>query len=476
MRAVKNDLEPAIEPRLRDAQEESGADRPVSVLDEHFPVVPAPPAAHQRRVWTLGLALAGAIALSAVALLLRGGFGGPDAVAPDRPTPVRAARIELGDLALYSEYPGELVGEVSDLAPKVSGLLREVRARIGDRVERGAVVAVVDDTDLRRQLEEARGQLGVAVANERRAQAELGGVESELRRSEDLHRQAVLSAQSYDLVVARAAQARANVGAARAQIDQSQARVKLLEQQLGDTRVVAPFTGTVATRYLDPGALVHPGTPILRLVEDGRLLVQFRVPERDLGAVRVGVALSLTTQATGKSSFPGRVQRISGEVSRADRTALVEGTPDGPAGVLRPGMYAQVRVEVREILGAPLVPGVAVLRRVGADGVERTGVFTVGEGGVAEWHDVAVLGAAGGRIALETDLAAGDPVLTLGHEELRPGSPVEVMQWEGDGSAAADLGVRAGDLGLRTVGNAPAGAGGPTPARGGGHAAGGAAP
>ncbi|HVR30941.1 MAG TPA: efflux RND transporter periplasmic adaptor subunit, partial [Thermoanaerobaculia bacterium] len=336
----------------------------------------------------------------------------------------------------HSEYAGELVGEVSDLAPKVTGLLREVRGRIGDRVERGAVVAVVDDSDLRRQLEEARGQLGVASANERRAQAELDGVESELRRGEDLHRQQVLSAQDYDLVVARAAQARATVGASRAQIEQAGARVRILEQQLAETRLLAPFTGTVAARYLDPGALVQPGTPILRLVEEGRLRVQFRVPERDLGAVRVGVGLSLTTQATGSTAFSGRVQRISGEVSRSDRTALVEGTPDSPADVLRPGMYAQVRVEVREITGATLVPGVAVLRRVGADGIERTGVFVVGDAGTAEWRDVGVLGASGNAIAVEGDLAVGDTVLTLGHEELRPGSPVQVMQWDGEGAAA----------------------------------------
>ena len=385
------------------------------------------------RLWIIGGIIA-ALVVAAGALLLARGWGesgGQGRGGPERVTPVRAGTLSQGDLFIHTEYPGELIGEVSDLAPKVSGLLQTVEVRIGDRVERGETVAVLDDTDLRHQLEEARAQLAVTRANERRAQAELEGVDSELRRSEDLHRQEVLSGQDYDLVVARTATARANLAAAQAQIEQAEAHSNILQQQLADTRVLAPFSGTVAARYLDPGALLQPGTPIIRLVERGRLVVQFRVPERDLGAVREGVALSLTTQATGEQRYLGHVQRISGEVSRSDRTALVEGTPDEQVAILRPGMYAQVRVQLREIKAAKIAPGVAVLERVGTDGVSRTGVFTLGEDGTARWKDVKVLGRSGDRIAIETELVPGDVVLTMGHEELSDGVSVRVVQQDG---------------------------------------------
>ena len=400
---------------------ETGTMRSATALD----VLTAP---NHRRLWIIGGAIA-ALVLVAAAVLITRGIGGSGSQAPTtRVTPVRAGTLSRGDLAIHTEYPGELVGEVSDLAPKVPGILQAVEVRIGDRVERGEAVAIIDDTDLRHQQEEAQAQLAVARANERRSQAELEGVESELRRSEDLHRQEVLSGQDYDLVAARGATARAALAASQAQVEQAEARSGILRQQLSDTRVLAPFSGTVAARYLDPGALVQPGTPIVRLVEKGGLVVQFRVPERDLGAVREGVTLSLTTQATGEERYPGHVLRISGEVSRTDRTALVEGTPDEQVEILRPGMYAQVRVLRQEIKAAKIAPGIAVLDRVGTDGVSRTGIFTVGEDNTARWLDVKVLGHSGDRIAIETELEPGDAVLTMGHEELSDGVAIRVVQ------------------------------------------------
>ena len=207
----------------------------------------------------------------------------------------------------------------------------------------------------------------------------------------------------------------------------------------------APFDGVVAQRYLDRGVLVQPGTPVLRLAQDSSLRVQFRVPERDLGAVRQDVAFETTTVATGERVFPGRVRRVSGEVSRTDRTAIVEGELMELDDVLRPGMFAQVRVRLEELRNELLVPAQAVLDRVGVDGVRRVGVFVVelasGESGqekdqerestettAATWIEVTTLGSADGLTAIEGEISMGDLVLTLGHTDLQDGSQVRVVQ------------------------------------------------
>ena len=349
--------------------------------------------------------------------------GGPQ----ERPTPVRAAAIVRGDLAMTSSYSGELVGEVADIAPQVSGLLQEVPLRIGSVVSRGDLIAVINDVDLRNQLNEAKGQLGVARANVRRTEAELEGVEADHRRSVDLHRQEVLSDQEFDRVVAQLATSKATVAASEAQVEQATARVALLTEQLSYTRVLAPFDGIVGDRYLDRGALVQPGTRILRLVERAPLVVQFRVPERDLSVVRPDVELTVTTHATGDAEFSGRVLRISGEVSRTDRTTLVEAALGETTDLLRPGMFAEVRVQTRDLESVLVAPGAAVLRRVLMSGEESTGVL-VARGGSVEWVPVRVLGQAEGRIALEGRLAEGALVLTMGHAELDSGSPIRIVQ------------------------------------------------
>jgi RND family efflux transporter MFP subunit len=192
----------------------------------------------------------------------------------------------------------------------------------------------------------------------------------------------------------------------------------------------------VAERHLDPGAFVQAGTPVVRLVEAGSLLVQFRVPERHLGSVAPGDPLVVTTQATGATRFEGRVLRIAGEVSRADRTALVEGAIAEPTPVLRPGMYAEVEVQLEALRDRLTVPGPAVVERVTAGGEAETGVFTVdGDEGAARWRAVEVVGRQGDRVAVEARLEPGQRVLTLGHEELSDGSPVKVVATPGAAAA-----------------------------------------
>jgi RND family efflux transporter MFP subunit len=354
------------------------------------------------------------------------------------PVPVRGALVARGDLSVFASYPGELVGEAIELAPKVSGRLQAVRARVGDRVAAGDEMAVIDDADLRRELAEARAGLAVAEANSRRAAAQLQESATELERAASLSAEQLISAQDHERVQARAARSRAELQAAEAEIEQARARSQILARQVGETQVVAPFAGTVAVRYLDPGALVQAGTAILRLVQVEPLLVQFRIPERDLGRIAEGSPFTLTTQATGKQAFAGQVRRLSGEVSRQDRTVLVEGRVLDNPGVLRPGMYAEARVELERVADALLLPGAAVSRRVLPGGREETGVFTVGADSVARWRAVEVLAAQGNQVAVAGDLQAADTVLTLGHEELADGSLVQVMRGAGpDGEAEA---------------------------------------
>ena len=371
------------------------------------------------------------------------GFGGAA-------TAVRAAAIEQGTFERLSTYPGEIVAEVTDISPEVSGILKAIPARIGDRVKSGQVLAIINDVNLRNQNQEAQGQLGVAEANERRVAAELEHAEAEHHRAAELRATALLSQAEFDRVESQLATAAANVAAAEAQTAQAKARLALLARQLADSRVTAPFDGVIADRYVDPGTLVQPGTPILRLVQEDALRVQFRVPERDLGIVRAGVGFESTTVATGKESFAGVVKRVAGEVSRTDRTAIVEGELTTRSEVLMHGMYAEVQVQLERLERALLVPSSAVVSRVLPDGSQSTGIFVTqqdegekveasAENGerapsTARWVDVTVLGNRAGRSAIVGEVAPGALALTMGHADLRDGAPVRVVQVEGEAS------------------------------------------
>jgi RND family efflux transporter MFP subunit len=349
--------------------------------------------------------------------------------------PVRAVATRRGHLSVRTAYSGELVGEVSDISPQVSGLLVDVPARIGQHVAAGTVLAVIADVEVRNHLQEARGQLGVAEANRDRAAAELVGVEADYQRAMELYDQGLLSEQEQQQVTSQYATTKANLAAGEAQVQQSAAREALLAEQFANTRVRAPFEAVVSDRYLDRGALVQPGTPILRLVEEAPLLVQFRVPERDLSAVQTGAAFDVATEATGEQTFSGTVRRVAGEVRRNDRTVLVEGELAETDELLLPGMYADVSVSLRDLDNALIVPGTALLERVAMDGARSTGVM-VPVDGLAQWRAVTVAGRSGEYSAIAGPIEVGELVLTMGHNQLGHGAPVRVVRNEPQPSEA----------------------------------------
>jgi RND family efflux transporter MFP subunit len=349
-------------------------------------------------------------------------------------TPVLASPVRVGSLDLFSEYPGELDADTSDLASKISGRLEEVQVRSGDWVERGTVVAVVDDTDLQRQHEEVQAQVAVSKANRLRAAARLSAAQQELARMEQMFTEGLISAQAIESERATEATLEAEVKAVEAQREQYEARLQLLAQQISETKIAAPFTGVVSRRYLNPGTFVQPGTPIIRLVEAGPLRVRFWVPEEELAGIRSGVRFEVATQSTSDAVFVGRVTRISGEVNRQNRTIAVEGVLESSAAVLLPGMYAQVRVNKGVVMGT-VVPGAAVLSRFHPGGAEEQGVFTTGEG-VAHWVQVRILGRSGDEVAVDAELTEEDLVLVFGHQDLTNGARISIVETSPEGGTS----------------------------------------
>lgn len=391
------------------------------------PVVEAAPT--RRRVWWVVL-LVSAVAIAGSTLVSMGFFHGPEAngastpTAKVRPAPVRVAKASRGTLRLTAEHRGELVAEVAELASQVTGRVTEVRVDIGDTFKAGELLARIDSSQAQRQIAEARAQVTSAEARELRAAAELAQARVELERSQKLAAENLVSQQELQARRSAVAVAEAEQAAAKAQRGEALARVALLGQQAKETKLLAPFEGAVAERYLDVGSLVQPGSQVLRLVRSGPLRVQFRVPERDLAHIQQGLQFEVGTQATGAQRFRGTVKRISAEVSRLDRSVAVEGVLSDETGLLRPGMYAMVYLQLGELKDAVLVPSSAVIERETGEGT-ITGVYVV-EVGNAHWKRLRVIDSAGGQSAVDT-LEPGTTVITLGPDTLRDGAPVKVV-------------------------------------------------
>jgi RND family efflux transporter MFP subunit len=290
-------------------------------------------------------------------------------------------------------------------------------------VKQGQVLARIDAAQTQRQISEAEAQVRSAEASKQRAKAAREGARIELDRGQKLVREKVMSQQELDALESRVRVLTAEEDAADAQRGQARARVSVLQQQARETKLLAPFDGAVAERFLDAGSLVTPGVKVLRVVRSGPLRVRFRAPERDLGRIKKGMPVEITVQATAEKRFLGKVTRISAEVSRTDRSSAVEAELDAEHEVLRAGMYAEVFLTLGKLDDAVVVPSAALTERDVENGREP-GVYVVRDR-VAHFHTVKILGSSGELTAVE-GIALGDQVVTLGHDSLRDGSTIRL--------------------------------------------------
>jgi RND family efflux transporter MFP subunit len=253
-----------------------------------------------------------------------------------RPAPARPAPEAKGWTGVV--VARESVNVMSDF----QGRLEAVYVSIGDQVERGGRIAALDTRLDLQELEMARSSLGAIEADERRASDELAEA-----RARDERRQKnpdFFSKEDLAQVALQAKTAASAFQAARSRTAEQRARVRQLETTLSRNEVRAPFAGRVAARFVDPGATVGPGTPLVRLISAGDLMVRAAVPPEDARGLAVGSRVTARVRDLGLP-IPGTIQRIAPEVDAASQMVLIEVRLDpapGVAGRLQTGLVVDI--------------------------------------------------------------------------------------------------------------------------------------
>lgn len=211
--------------------------------------------------------------------------------------------------------------ESVDVTAETQGRLQALFVEIGDMVPRGGRIATLDAQVIGQDLEMARSALRAAEADARRAAAELAEARQRAER-----RQAnpdFFSKEDLAESELRAKTAASAYEVAQAGVAEQRARIRQLEATRGQTEIRAPFDGRIAERFVDPGAVVGPGTPLVRLISSGDLLVRAAVPPEEARVLSLGAPVTATTRTTGLQ-VTGQVQRIAPEVDAASQMVLIE--------------------------------------------------------------------------------------------------------------------------------------------------------
>jgi len=359
--------------------------------------------------------------------------------------PVETQPVRKGEIRDVGVFTGSLTPKSQFVvASKVTGWLKELLVDIGDNVSRNQIVAVLDDEQFARQVEQAAAELQVAKANVESSTNDLDLAQREYERVTALREKQIASAAELDTASAAHSAAQAQLKVAQAQVEQKEAALKVAELQLSYTKVRAFWEGgdpnrVVGERFVDEGTLVSANQQIVSILENNLLVAVVFVIERDYPKMTIGQEATVTTDAYPGKVFVGVIRRIAPLLKESSRQARVEVEIPNGEHLLKPGMFVRTQVEFARHANATLVPIVAVVRRDG-----KEGVFVVGGSEAPEVRFVPVtIGITSGEVAEVVAPPISGEVVTLGNHLLEDGSRVilpEVSQQQ-----TTDATVKAGD-------------------------------
>jgi RND family efflux transporter MFP subunit len=294
---------------------------------------------------------------------------------------------------------------------RTSGYLKAWHYDIGAHVKKGDLLAEIDTPEIDDQLRQAHADLATA-------QATLKLASITAKRDEDLLKTRAVSTQDRD-------NSSGALAANQATVQSREANVARLEQLQSYEKVVAPFDGVITVRNTDVGALIDadanaPAKELFHLAATDKLRVYVSVPEADDQAAVTGATATLTLDEFPGRSFQGTLVRNANAIDLASRTLLVEVDVANPDGLLLPGAYTFVHLNLPSDGGAVTIPSNTLLFR--SDGLQVALV----RDGMAQLVPVKIGRDYGAKVEVLSGLEPTDDVITDPSDSLTGGTAVHV--------------------------------------------------
>jgi RND family efflux transporter MFP subunit len=312
--------------------------------------------------------------------------------------------------------------EQTSLSFKVGGTIQELPARVGNQVQAGQLVAALDPTDSKLQVEEARAAL-------QRAQAEARKAEADYRRVQALYENRNASRNDLDA-------ARTGSESSKAAVTGAEKQLELANRQLAYTRLSAPVAGAIASVPVALNENVGLGQTIAVLESGARAEVDVGIPEMLISRIREGEKVSVRFDALPGREFMATITEVGVASTTRGATYPVVVQLDSSDENVRSGMAAEVAFQFMEpeARSRIYVPPVAV-------GEDRSGrfVFVVqrdesdGKLGTAQRRDVRVGDLTQEGLEVLEGLQDGDLLVTAGVSRIADGQSVRLLEEHQDG-------------------------------------------
>jgi RND family efflux transporter MFP subunit len=341
------------------------------------------------------------------------------------PPPVTTTRVTTGAPSGLLTLPGSVQAfDQTPIFARTNGYVKARYADIGDHVHKGQLLALIEDPTTEQALRQAQatvGQLKAALA-QAQANEQLASVTNQ--RWTALQQQGVVSKQDADTQNANYNAQRAMVTAAQANIAAGEANVRSLQEQLGFSRVVAPFAGVILARNIDAGSLISSGsansvTQMFTIGQAGQVRVFTNVPQADADAMVAGQKATVFIRELPGSNYTGTVNRTSQAIDPSTRTLLVEvDLPNKDMRIL-PGMYANVQFSIHSAAPPVILPSNALIMR--SAGPQAA---VVDSNNTVHMHTLVLGRDTGTAVEVVSGLQPGDVVITSAGDQVLDGAKV----------------------------------------------------
>jgi membrane fusion protein (multidrug efflux system) len=325
---------------------------------------------------------------------------------PKQPAPPVAVQItqpKHGPITRFVTLPGEIKPyQQATLYAKVAGYLKTITVDKGDQVKEGVLLADIEVPEL--------------LADRARYMSEVDVADLDYKRLSESQK------KFPDLVVPQ------TVDNAKSKLDVARASLERTESLLGFAKIIAPFSGIITKRMVDPGAFIPAATSgstaqnaaIVTLSDLNRVRLQVAVPELESSLIATDQPVKLSVDGLPNRTFEGKITRFSYSLDDLSKTMLAEVELPNPKFELRPGMYAIVKIGIERKEDALLVPADALL-------IEKSGasVFIIADN-KAKKTAVKTGFNDGTNAEILSGIKPDQAVILIGKKTLADGQPVQV--------------------------------------------------
>lgn len=307
---------------------------------------------------------------------------------------------------------------------KFSGKLEKINKDIGDKVNRGEVIAVVEHKDLSLQVEQAEASLTVAKASYEQARVNYENAKEDLERMKNLFKEGTISKQQFDTAKNKFENAQAQMKLAEVQANNLQmASLKLAKEKLSDSYITAPISGIITLRNYDSGATVSNSTTsinnaIFKIEDIDVVHALTNIAEIDLRKIKEGLESQIIVAAFPGEIFHGKVSKITPSLDTVTRTSGVEIEIPNKDHKLKSGFFANIIISANKVSDTLLVPKNAVLLKEGKN------IAFVVNGGTAHLRRIETGLRDDKNIQVLKGLKEGDEVVISGINEIDDGVKV----------------------------------------------------